>query len=478
MNDDNPGLKKTVTTPALFAIGFGHIIGIGWITVMGDWLENAGPLGAIMAVCSVGFAMCLIGVCYGAVATRIPRAGAEIAYAFKCFGELPAYLMGWILALYAVCVVGFLSISFSLFLKTLMPAIGDGVAYTLFGEPVTHMVVAASLIGSIILTIANLRGTQSVFQAQTVMTAFLMAVIGILFLASTVEGDVGNMRPLLSPKLHDGGFMTVVVMMPFFYGGFQIIPQMMEERDDSGGISAGTVIVAAILLAMLFYALVIIAVSLAAPYKVAIEADLATYEAIRQGLSTPFGEIVLVAGLLGILTSWNSAFVWGVRVLFALGRARFISLRFGRLSEKHQTPGAAILFVGGASVALSLAGPGFLVPLVTIASSLISLTMLVTCLCAWRIHGTPDEEGKITKVRGGRPLIAVAAALAAGLAVYSIVKPFLDANQDAAVTGWTIPVETFGLAAWLVVGIAWYSLTNKQRRTLSRSRRAAIIIGK
>lgn len=115
---------------------------------------------------------------------------------------------------------------------------------------------------------------------------------------------------------------------------------------------------------------------------------------------------------------------------------------------------------------------------ITIASSLISLTMLVTCLCAWRIHGTADSQGMVTRVPGGRPLIAAAAALAAGLAVYSIAKPLLDANQDGAVISWTTPVETFGLAGWLAAGIAWYALTDKQRRTMSRSTPAAIIIGK
>jgi len=480
-------LKRSLSTAALFALGFGHIVGVGWITIMGEWLENAGPGGAVMAIVSVGAAMCFIGVCYGTVARLIPRAGAEIAYAYKCFGELPAYLTGWIIALYAICVVAFLGISFSLFLKALIPGIGEAVAYVAFGKPVTHLIMLSAVGGCAVLTAANLVGSGSVFRAQTIMTVFLITVVFILFATSLTSGDFDNMQPLLPPSSGLSGFMAVVVMLPFFYGGFQLIPQMLEERVDRDGFSAGTVIVAAILTATLFYALVVIAVSLAVPYAQVIGEELPTYAAMKQGLSNPFGEVVLLAGLLGILTSWNSAFVWGVRVIFALGRAHLIAPVFGTVHSRRKTPTAAIVLVGASSLGLSVLGSGVLVPIVTIASSLISSTMLITALCAWRLHGTTDASGKIARVPGGRGVIAAAIAIAAGLTLYSIAQPIIDANANPELgsgivivipaTAMVIPPETIGLLVWLIAGVVLYAVSARGRSRLTRAQRASIIGG-
>ena len=44
----NPKLKKEIKARHFFSLAFGATIGVGWIMILGDWLEIAGPLGAII----------------------------------------------------------------------------------------------------------------------------------------------------------------------------------------------------------------------------------------------------------------------------------------------------------------------------------------------------------------------------------------------------------------------------------------------
>jgi basic amino acid/polyamine antiporter, APA family len=43
------GLSKTLSSKEVLILSFGAMIGWGWIILTGEWLNDAGPLGAIVA---------------------------------------------------------------------------------------------------------------------------------------------------------------------------------------------------------------------------------------------------------------------------------------------------------------------------------------------------------------------------------------------------------------------------------------------
>ena len=49
VSTDRPELKRTISGFGFFALAFGSMIGVGWITALGGWFEQAGPVGAILA---------------------------------------------------------------------------------------------------------------------------------------------------------------------------------------------------------------------------------------------------------------------------------------------------------------------------------------------------------------------------------------------------------------------------------------------
>ena len=48
-NSSTSQLSKEISSFDYLSIGFGSMIGVGWIIVLGDWLAQAGPMGAILA---------------------------------------------------------------------------------------------------------------------------------------------------------------------------------------------------------------------------------------------------------------------------------------------------------------------------------------------------------------------------------------------------------------------------------------------
>jgi amino acid transporter len=74
----SPSLRRALAARPLFALGFGGILGAGWVIALGGWLDQAGPLGAVAAFSVGGVIVSLIGVCCAEMMTTLPRSGGEV----------------------------------------------------------------------------------------------------------------------------------------------------------------------------------------------------------------------------------------------------------------------------------------------------------------------------------------------------------------------------------------------------------------
>lgn len=92
-SETRPQLKKAISGLGFFALAFGSMIGVGWITALGGWFDNAGPGGAMIAFAGGGLLMLLIGLCYAELTPMFPVTGGEVAYAYKAYGTDKAFLV-------------------------------------------------------------------------------------------------------------------------------------------------------------------------------------------------------------------------------------------------------------------------------------------------------------------------------------------------------------------------------------------------
>jgi basic amino acid/polyamine antiporter, APA family len=116
-----PQLHKGIGKAGMFSLAFGAMIGVGWVTAMGSWLSNAGPLGAIIAFVLGGLLMLAIGLCYAEVTSALPLSGGEVAYAYKAYGTSKAFIVGWFLVFGYLSVSAFEAISISKVISYLIP---------------------------------------------------------------------------------------------------------------------------------------------------------------------------------------------------------------------------------------------------------------------------------------------------------------------------------------------------------------------
>ncbi len=114
--ESEKGLKKTLTAPALVALGIGAIIGAGLFSITGGAAAtNAGPaitVSFIVAALGCAFA----GLCYAEFASMIPVAGSAYTYSYATMGEFIAWIIGWDLVLEYAVGAATVSISWSRYL--------------------------------------------------------------------------------------------------------------------------------------------------------------------------------------------------------------------------------------------------------------------------------------------------------------------------------------------------------------------------
>jgi APA family basic amino acid/polyamine antiporter len=114
--ENEHSLKKTLTAPALVALGIGAIIGAGLFSITGGAAaNNAGPaitISFIIAAIGCAFA----GLCYAEFSSMIPVAGSAYTYSYATMGEFIAWIIGWDLVLEYAVGAATVSISWSRYL--------------------------------------------------------------------------------------------------------------------------------------------------------------------------------------------------------------------------------------------------------------------------------------------------------------------------------------------------------------------------
>ena len=266
------------------------------------------------------------------------------------------------------------------------------------------------------------------------------------------------------------GILVVFVMAPFWFVGFDTIPQAAEERAPGQRVGRlGLYIVLAIVGSTLFYLLIMLAAGMAAPWQNTVTHKLPTAAAFEAGLKSPvLVKIVLSAGVIGLLTSWNGFFIAGTRVLFSLGRGHIIDARFGQTHPRYGTPTKAILFSGLITALVACLGRGALIAFVDVGSFCIAVAFLGVTLSLLKLRKTAPDAERPYRL----PLAGLVAGLAAAGSLFILVAMIVPGSPVALV--W--PLEWGILLTFCVCGIIFWMRGTRQRRQTGERQRARLIL--
>ncbi len=463
-------LEKVMSIKDFFAIGFGAMVGVGWVVVVGDWVfEAGGPLGAIIAFILGGVMLLPITFAYGEMTASMPVAGGEIAFTYRAFGKHASYFTGWFLAFAYTMLCPWEAIAIGKLVGNLLPFLKVLPLYEVLGFTIYGPLLLISLVVSIAVIWMNIVGMNKAAAFQTFLTYFLMGTSALFIVTGIFRGSIPNAEPLIGGGKTNGnilgGIIAVLALTPFFFAGFDTIPQAAEESHEGMDLSKlGRVLSMAVFAGIVFYGLAILAVSMVMPWEEMVNLDFPAADAIKT-VSPLVGNVVLLGALAGLLTTFNSFFIASTRLLFGMGRSRLLPEIFGRVSQ-NGAPIAAIIFVGVLTLIGPFIGSALISSLIECGSLAFMLAWLLVCMAAVQCRRTMPNMPRPFKMPGGTAMGYLSI-------VVSII--FVSVLVIPGSPGALGTLEWIIFGAWGVLGLLFYLL--KGDASITEEERAYLLFG-
>lgn len=445
----------------ILVIAFGAMIGWGWVINSGDWITTAGFAGSIIAMLIGGVMVFFVGLTYAELTSAMPQCGGEHVFSYRAMGPTGSFVCTWMIILGYVATSAFEATALPTVITYLFPEFNQVYLYSIAGKDIYLTTILLGVGVAVLITFINIRGAKTAAILQTVLTA-IIAIAGILLVVgSAVNGDGANITGQMwesGTGTTLGSVFKVACMTPFLFIGFDVIPQAAEEINVPYK-KIGKIMLLSIFLAVAWYLLIIFAVCYIMPQsaiaqEMSSQNGLVSAKAIEIAFRSPLmGKVLIIGGLCGIITSWNSFLMGGSRALYSMGESLMIPKMFGKLG-KHKTPEAAIILCGIACVAAPFFGRGVLVWLVDAASFGCVIAYMFVSISFCILRKKKPEMARPYKVKAGR-FVGVMAVLMAGFMTLLYIVP---ASFSAALV-WQ---EWIVVGIWLALGAFFYFYSKKK----------------
>lgn len=448
-NNSNKDLKRVLRTRDVIMIAFGAMIGWGWVISSGQWIETGGALGTSIAFVIGGLMIYLVGLTYAELTTAMPKSGGAQNFSYAAFGPMGSFICTWTLALSYIGVVCFEACSFATIMQYVVPDFLQGYLYTIAGYDVYISWVAVAILSSVLIVYINFLGTKNAAKLQNFLTSIIAGVGLLLVAGSAVTGDISNMTAHVFVGDSNGEILSnilkVAIMTPFFLFGFDIIPQAAEEINVPMK-RVGYLMMLSIGMAVVFYAMVVLAIGYVmspAQIKESMSSTgMVTADAIAVAFSNAaMTKVLIIGGLCGIVTTWNSFLLGGSRVLFSMSKARMLPSKFSLLHKDNKTPYVAIFFLGAISMIAPFFGRVMLIWIVDAANFACCLAYFIVALSFVVLRKKRPQMKRPFRVRSGM-LVGVLAALMAGLMWLMYIIPGTNCSliwqEWVIVCGWAV----------------------------------------
>ena len=445
----------------ILVIAFGAMIGWGWVINSGDWITTAGFMGSIIAMLIGGVMVFFVGLTYAELTSAMPQCGGEHVFSYRAMGSTGSFVCTWMIILGYVATSAFEATALPTVITYLFPQFNQVYLYSIAGKDIYLTTILLGVGVAVLITFINIKGAKTAAILQTVLTA-IIAVAGILLVVgSAINGEASNITGQMWESGAGntfGSVFKVACMTPFLFIGFDVIPQAAEEINVPYK-KIGKIMLLSIFLAIAWYLLIIFAVCYIMPQS-AIAAEMSSQnglvsaKAIEIAFRSPLmGKVLIIGGLCGIITSWNSFLMGGSRALYSMGESLMIPKMFGKLG-KNKTPEAAIILCGIACVVAPFFGRGVLVWLVDAASFGCVIAYMFVSISFCILRKKKPEMERPYKVKAGK-FVGFMAVLMAGFMTLLYIVP---ASFSAALV-WQ---EWIVVGIWLALGVFFYFYSKKK----------------
>jgi len=373
-------LARKLRIADYFSLGWGTMVGVGWLVVMDDWLTRGGPLGGILGFAIGGVLLLPIGYVYGKLVMAMPDASGEVAYTASVFPQPVSFFTGWMMMLAYFIVCPWEAVAVGRIAGYIFPALDSVELYRVAAKPVylPHLAIGLSL--TALLTVLNYRGIRLSATFQNWTTFGTLALFVIFVGIGVTRGSTANFPPLFThtPFI---SILLVLQIVPYFMTGYESVTKAAEEANpEFRSRSFLRAIWAAIIVGFVFYIIVIAAVGFVAPWHQLIGTPFMTAVAFEHAIGSRWiVSIILASALLSLFKVFNGNFVAASRLLFAMGRRGLVDGRLARIHPQNQTPATAVVWVGIATAACMFLGSAILIPITDVGSLASAIGWFAAC---------------------------------------------------------------------------------------------------
>ena len=467
------GMKKELTLFNFFTIGFGAIIGTGWVLLVGDWMVlGGGPVPAMIAFAIGAVLLVPIGMVFGELTAAIPISGGIIEYVERTFGRKLGFITGWMLLLGNAPLCPWEAIAISKLLTTrfaefpVLAWLRSVKLYTILGADVYLWPTVIALGFAVLVIFLNLKGAGAAAKLSSFLTKALLAGMILAMVISFMTGSPSNAMPVFS-QVNDaaggnattatsllGGVIAVLVMTPFFYAGFDTIPQQAEEASDNiDWKKFGLIPAIALLAAGVFYLICIYSFGTIIDWHEFVRSSVPAL-AVLERVNLFFYIAMLIIATLGPLGPMNSFFGASTRLMLALGRKGMLPESFAEIDPNSGVPKKAVVVMGALTLIGPFLGNNMLIPLTSVASLGFVFACTMAGLACWKLRKTEPDLPRPYTVNGG--MFGIGAAILAGTLIIALmVVPMSPAALK--------PIEWAITIAWVAIGFVILGVTGKKQ---------------
>lgn len=405
-DDDDTGLKRSITGAQLFFYTLGDVLGSGIYVLIG--LVAAAVGGAFWIAFALGVTVAAItGAAYAELVTKYPQAAGASLYVNKAFGNRALTFLITVSFLAAsMAASGSLATGFASYFAELWagpPALGVSLVFLAVLVAVNFIGITESVVINMLMTFVELSGL------------IIVLIIGVWFIAQG-DADFGVLVEIDTTGSYGNPALAVLAGIAFSFfamTGFENTANVAEETIDPHKAFPRS-LVGGMVVAGLVYILVSMAAALTVPTDTLADSPAALLEVVEQGIlpvstdvmSTLFTTIALIA----ITNTTLVTIVTQPRILYGMAREDVVPGIFATIHPTRRSPWVALLF-SGAVVAILLV-VGNLLPavegtplverlaLVTVVLLLaIYALVIVSCL---KLRGRDEDENTF---RANTPLL-------------------------------------------------------------------------
>ena len=455
-NRENRELNKVLNTGDVLVTAFGAMIGWGWVVSSGGWIQASGVLGTMIAFLIGGIMIYFVGLAYAELTTAMPESGGAKVFSQKAFGPLGSFICTWAIVLSYTGVVCFEACSLPTIIQYIFPGFLKGYLYTVAGFDIYLTWLVVAMIFAIIITFINIKGVKAAAMLQKILTITIAVVGIILVVVSTINGDPSNLNGQMfvgeNRESVVKNILSVAMVAPFFLFGFDVIPQAAEEINVPLK-KLGKLLVFSIGLAVAFYGLVVLAVGYGMS-SIEVEQSIAgtglvTADAMEKLFnSTVMAKILIIGGMCGIVTSWNSFMIGGSRALMAMADSYMIPHVFSRTHSKYKTPYLALVLIGTISVVSLFFGRVMLIWISDSASFACCISYCIVSMAFVKLRKKEPDMKRPYKVKNYKVIGLFAVGMSGFMSIMYLVpgtECTLTVQEMMIAGGWALIGSVFAI---------------------------------